>query len=155
MAPRRISSSSTRKGTTFVRPISSSSPSVKPVTFLFSTSALPFGVVTWRSAPGAWQTSAISLPAARNDSISLIEFLSSARSHIGPWPPGEDCVVVFLLQALETHRFAELCVGVGVFLETTADVGLEAGGLRSWDQTVGDRPLGEAKVIWAPASLNT
>ena len=28
------------------------------------------------------------LPAARKDSISLIEFLSSARSHIGPWPPG-------------------------------------------------------------------
>src|SRR5262245_13051859 len=88
MAPRRISSSSTRKGTTFVRPTSSSSPSVKPVTFLPSTSGLSPGVLTWRSAPGAWQTKATSLPAARKDSISLIEFLSSARSHIGPWPPG-------------------------------------------------------------------
>src|SRR5262249_18420629 len=83
-----ISSSSTRKGTTFVRPISSSSPSVKPVTFLPSTSGLSPGVLTWRSTPGAWQTKPTSLPAARKDSISLIEFLSSARSHIGPWPPG-------------------------------------------------------------------
>src|SRR5437667_6153372 len=31
---------------------------------------------------------AIGLPAARNDPINLIEFGSSARSHIGPWPPG-------------------------------------------------------------------
>src|SRR5262245_64750984 len=57
VAPRPISSSSTRKGTTFVKPISSSSPSVKPE-FLPSTSGFPFGVLTWRSAPGAWQTSA-------------------------------------------------------------------------------------------------
>ena len=50
VAPRPINSSSTRNGTTFVRPTSSSSPSVKPVTFLPSTSGLPCGMLTWRSA---------------------------------------------------------------------------------------------------------
>src|ERR1700722_8485689 len=88
MAPRLIISSSTRKGTTFVNPTASSSPSVNPVTVLPSTSALPSGVLTWRSAPVEWQTTANVLPAARKDSNSLIEFLSSARPHIGPWPPG-------------------------------------------------------------------
>ena len=52
------------------------------------TSGLPAAVLTWRRTPGAWQTSATGLPATRNDSISLTEFGSSARSHIGPWPPG-------------------------------------------------------------------
>src|SRR5215470_13468094 len=51
----------------------------------------------------------------------------------------EDCVAVFLLQALETHRFAELCVGV--LLETTGDVGLEAGvfalGIKRWATALG------------------
>src|SRR5215813_7857531 len=41
VAPRPSSSSSTRKGTTSVRPTSASSPSVNPVTFLPSTSGLP------------------------------------------------------------------------------------------------------------------
>src|SRR6516162_8326678 len=67
---------------------SSSSPSVNPVTFLPSTSGFPAAVFTWRRTPGAWQTSATGFPAARNDSISLMELGSSARSHIGPWPPG-------------------------------------------------------------------
>src|SRR5262245_48336508 len=88
VAPRPSSSSSTRKGTTLVRPISASSPSVKPVTFLPSTSGLPAAVFTWRRTPGAWQTSATGFLAARKDSISLMELGSSARSHIGPWPPG-------------------------------------------------------------------
>src|SRR5262249_52707272 len=88
VAPRPSSSSSTRKGTTLVRPIYASSPSVKPVTFLPSTSGLPAAVLTWRRTPGAWQTSATGFPAARKDSISLMELGSSARSHSGPWPPG-------------------------------------------------------------------
>src|SRR5215467_5028091 len=88
VAPRRSSSSSTRNGTTLVRPTSASSPSVNPVTFLPSTNGLPAAVLTWRRTPGAWQTSATGLPAARKDSISLMELGSSARSHIGPWPPG-------------------------------------------------------------------
>src|SRR5215467_3432501 len=88
VAPRRSSSSSTRKGTILVRPTSASSPSVNPVTFLPSTSGLPAAVFTWRRAPGAWQTSATNFPAARKDSISLMELGSSARSHSGPWPPG-------------------------------------------------------------------
>src|SRR5262249_28717138 len=88
MAPSPSSSSSTRKGTTLVRPTSASSPLVNPVTFFPSTSGLPAAVLTWRSTPGAWQTSATGLPPARKDSISLTEFGSSARSHIGPWPPG-------------------------------------------------------------------
>jgi len=72
--------------TTFVKPTSSSSPSVKPVKFLPSTNGLPRGVFTWRNTPGAWHTSAMGLPAVMKDSIRLTEFLSSARSHIGPWP---------------------------------------------------------------------
>src|SRR5262249_40710684 len=88
VAPRLRRSSSTRKGTTFVHPTASPSPLVKPVTVLPSTSGLPAGVLTWRRAPGAWQTSAKVLPAARKDSSSLIDCSSSARSHIGPWPPG-------------------------------------------------------------------
>ena len=63
-------------------------PSVNPVTVLPSTNTLPSEVLTWRSAPVEWHTTANVLPAARKDSNSLIEFLSSARSHIGPWPPG-------------------------------------------------------------------
>src|SRR5262245_32080866 len=46
VAPRSSSSSSTRKGTTLVRPTSASSPSVKPVTFFPSTSGLPAAVLT-------------------------------------------------------------------------------------------------------------
>src|SRR5215472_361623 len=46
------------------------------------------GGLAWRKTPGAWQTSATGFPAARKDSISLMELGSSARSHIGPWPPG-------------------------------------------------------------------
>src|SRR5262245_13574034 len=88
VAPRPSSSSSTRKGTTFVNPTSASSPSVNPVTSFPSTSGLPAVVFTWRRTPGAWQTSATGFPAARKDSISLMELGSSARSHIGPWPPG-------------------------------------------------------------------
>src|SRR5262249_46175974 len=88
VAPRPSSSSSTRKGTTLVRPTSASSPSVNPVTFLPSTSGLPAAVFTWRKTPGAWQTSATGFRAARKDSISLMELRSSARSHIGLWPPG-------------------------------------------------------------------
>src|SRR5262245_4867074 len=88
VAPRPSNSSSTRKGTTFVNPTSASSPSVNPVTFLPSTSGLPAAVFTWRRTPGAWQTNATGFPAARKDSISLMELGSSARSHIGPWPPG-------------------------------------------------------------------
>jgi hypothetical protein len=41
--PRRFSSSSTRNGTTFVRPTASSSPLVKPVTFLAWMSGFPSG----------------------------------------------------------------------------------------------------------------
>jgi hypothetical protein len=46
VAPRFISSSSTRKGTTFVGPTASSLPLVKPVTVLPSTKSLPDGVLT-------------------------------------------------------------------------------------------------------------
>src|SRR5215471_3588237 len=128
VAPRPISSSSTRKGTTFVKPISSSSPSVKPVTFLPSTSGFPFGVLTWRSAPGAWQTSATGLPAARKDSISLIEFLIFREiPHRAMAARIEDGVVVFLSHAVEAQRLVELSFGVRVLLEPTRDVGLKAG----------------------------
>src|SRR5262249_7284825 len=88
VAPRPSSSSSTRKGTTLVSPTSASSPLVNPVTCLPSTSGLPAAVFTCRRTPGAWQTSATGFPAARKDPISLMELGSSARSHIGPWPPG-------------------------------------------------------------------
>src|SRR5262245_16375992 len=50
VAPRRSSSSSTRNGTTLVKPTSASSPFVKPVTFLPATSGLPAGVLTCRFA---------------------------------------------------------------------------------------------------------
>src|SRR5215831_4448126 len=60
----------------------------EPGHLLASTSGLPTAVFTWRKTPGAWQTSATGFPAARKDSISLMELGSSARSHIGPWPPG-------------------------------------------------------------------
>src|SRR6516225_6717959 len=53
MAPRPSSSSSTRKGTTLVSPTSASSPSVKPVTFLPSTSGFRAADFTWRRTPGA------------------------------------------------------------------------------------------------------
>src|SRR5208282_3263587 len=38
----------------------------------------------------------------------------------------EDGIVVFLLDAIEAHRPAELGVGVGILLKPTGDVGLEA-----------------------------
>jgi hypothetical protein len=55
--PRRFSSSSTRNGTTFVRPTASSSPLVKPVTFLAWMSGFPSGC-----APPSVHRSADSLP---------------------------------------------------------------------------------------------
>src|SRR5262245_55549933 len=78
VAPRPSSPSPTRKRTTLVRPTSASSPSVNPVSFLPSTSGFPAAVFTWRRTPGAWQTSATGFPAARKDSISLMELGSSA-----------------------------------------------------------------------------
>ena len=46
---------------------------MKPVTVLPSTNSVPSGVLTWRSAPEEWQTTAKVLPAATKDSNSLIE----------------------------------------------------------------------------------
>ncbi|MNV74484.1 hypothetical protein D3C71_1677060 [compost metagenome] len=86
--PFAFSSSSTRNGTTSVRPTPASSVFVKPVTCLPATRGLPSADFTWRSTPGAWQTSATGLPASMNDSIKEMELPSSARSHKGPWPPG-------------------------------------------------------------------
>src|SRR5262249_58057405 len=115
-----------RKGTTLVKPMAASSPSVNPLTFLPSTSGLPTGVFTWRSTPGAWHTSATGLLAARKDSISLMESGSSAKSHRGPCPARiEDCVIVLLLQAPETDRVVELALGISVLFEATGGVGLE------------------------------
>jgi hypothetical protein len=37
----------------------------------------------------------------------------------------EDCVIVFLLDAIEAHCPVELGSGVGILLESTRDVGLE------------------------------
>src|SRR4051794_7224806 len=73
VAPRLIISSSTRNGTTLVNPTSASSPLVKPVTVLPSTSNLPSGVLTCLRVPVEWQTTATILPAATKDSNSLIE----------------------------------------------------------------------------------
>src|SRR5262249_60837718 len=38
----------------------------------------------------------------------------------------EDGIIILLLQALEAHRLVELALGIGVLLEATSDVGLEA-----------------------------
>src|SRR5271168_3123222 len=77
VAPSLIISSSTRNGTTFVSPTSSSSPSVKPVTVLPSTNSLPSGALTCRRAPVEWETTAKVLPELTKDSSSAIEVLSS------------------------------------------------------------------------------
>ena len=80
--------SSIRNGTMSVSPTAASSVLVKPVTDLPFTSGAPSRPFAWRSTAGAWQTAATGLPVAYIDSIKPIESRSSARSHIGPWPPG-------------------------------------------------------------------
>src|SRR5213075_1612054 len=111
MAPRLISSSSTRKGTTFVNPTSSSSPLVKPVTVLPSTSSLPSGVLTWRSAPGAWQTNE-GLAGGQEGLHQLDRVLVFGEIPHRPMTTGvEDGIVVFLLDAIEARRPVELGVG--------------------------------------------
>jgi hypothetical protein len=66
----------------------------------------------------------------------------------------EDGVIVFLLDAIEAHCPVELGSGVGIFLESTRDIGLE---VRLVALGIERRrpPLGDARVIWAPASLKT
>jgi hypothetical protein len=66
----------------------------------------------------------------------------------------EDGIEVFLLDAIETHRLVELGFGCGILLEPTRDVGLE---VRLVALGIERRrpPLGDARVIWAPASLKT
>jgi hypothetical protein len=66
----------------------------------------------------------------------------------------EDGIVVFLLDAIEARRPVELGVGVGILLEPTGDVGLKAR-LVALGSSGGRPPLGDARVIWAPASLKT
>ena len=73
--------------TTLVSWTASSSPLVKPVNRLPFTISWPWNWTRW-SAPGAWQTAATGLPASENAPMRAMECGSSAKSHIGPWPPG-------------------------------------------------------------------
>jgi hypothetical protein len=66
----------------------------------------------------------------------------------------EDAIVVFLLEAIEAHRPVQLRIGVGVLLEPPCDVCLEVR-LVLLGSSGGRPPLGDARVIWAPASLKT
>jgi len=58
-APSFCSSSSSKKGTIFVKPTASSSVSEKPVTSLSFTKGLPSLSLTFIKAAGAWHTNAI------------------------------------------------------------------------------------------------
>ena len=58
-----LNMSSTRNGTTSVRPTAASSPLVKPVTRLPRTSGSPLRRV-WRNTAGPWHTAPTGLPAA-------------------------------------------------------------------------------------------
>src|SRR5262249_33546165 len=127
MAPRPISSSSTRKGTTFVNPTSSSSPSVKPVTFLPWTSGLPLGLDLTQHAGGV---------ADKRDGFAGSEesFDQTDRVLVFREIPHramaariEDGVVVFLFHAVEAHSLIKLSFDVCVLLEPTGGIGLKAG----------------------------
>ncbi len=123
--------------------------------FLALDRSLRFEARTCRNAPVEWHTMPIGLPAAMQDSISLIECSSSARSHIGLWPRIEDRVEVSLPHAVKANGLAKLRFHGRILLEAEGEVGakytLIALGVQGKSSALG--PLGDASVISAPASL--
>src|ERR1700739_177792 len=124
MAPRFINSSSTRKGTTFVDPTSSSSPLVKPVTVLPSTRGLPFGVL--RSAPEEWQTNAMVF--GQGGFYQGYAVLVFGEIPHRPMTTGvEDGVEVLSPDAVEANRCREPRFCVCISFEPMRKVGLKVG----------------------------
>jgi hypothetical protein len=66
----------------------------------------------------------------------------------------KDGIVIFLLDAIEAHRPAKLGFGVGV-LSNRRVMSVWKFGSLLLGSSGGLPPLGEARVIWAPASLKT
>ena len=75
------------------------------------------------------------LPAARNDSSSLIEFLVLRQIPHRAMSAGvEHGVVVVLLDTFEAHRVAEPAFGVGILFEPARDISLEHRLVTFWIQ---------------------